>query len=244
MFSIFTPKQFLVDLIDNSIDIHNHLLPGIDDGSPTIENTLNMIASFKEIGYAGAYATPHIMEGFYDNTSDIVINTYQQTNTTLEDQKVDFNFNFAAEYMVDSSFSNLVGKRDLLYLNNTHILIEMSYFNRSLSLEDEIFRLQNIGVQPILAHPERYGYIKTVEEFEEIKDLECKLQLNILSLTQHYGTTVQKMAYKLLEKGYYDFIGTDAHKMAHLEKIKQIKIEKKHAHNLKRLFEKNKTIFG
>ncbi|WP_211291742.1 CpsB/CapC family capsule biosynthesis tyrosine phosphatase [Nonlabens xylanidelens] len=100
------------------------------------------------------------------------------------------------------------------------------------------------NLKPILAHPERYRYIKSIDAYQDLKDRGFELQLNLLSLTEHYGEDSFQKAKSLLDKGMYEFIGTDAHKPSHLKKIKTIKIKKNQIDSIKKLVENHKLIFN
>ena len=115
----------------------------------------------------------------------------------------------------------------LLPLKKNYVLIELSYFQPPINLMETIFKITSKGYVPILAHPERYAfYHKKPAVFKELKAKGCLLQINALSLSTHYGTAVQKKAFQLLEEGMYDYIGTDTHRLEHLEKLAEIKLSK------------------
>ncbi len=222
--------------------MHCHILPGIDDGSPGMQISEKMAYLYKNLGYLGVIATPHIMEDYYHNTSARILNslvTFQKEMTV----NLPLPYGAAAEYMLDSGFNILLEKKELLPLSETKILVEMSYFQKSLHTEQQIFDIQNNGYIPILAHPERYAYM-TPSDSLELKRRGCLLQLNLLSLTTHYGSDVQKKAFQLLTDNAIHFVATDAHKPEHLEKIKQIKIPKKLETPLKKAFLTTKESFG
>ena len=140
----------------------------------------------------------------------------------------DINIKAAAEYMLDEQFLELIeNDQPLLTLNNNLVLVEMSYFSPPINLYDILFQLQLKGYKPVLAHPERYNtYHTKYNEFQKLKRAGCLFQLNLLSLTKHYGLGVQKTAEKLLKDNLYDFMGTDTHNNGHLELMKNITKEK------------------
>ena len=128
--------------------------------------------------------------------------------------------------MVDHDFTELIAKTskdDLLTINGKYILIEMSYLSASPNIEQVIFDLRMLGLTPIIAHPERYNYYhRHFEQYERFKELGCKLQINLLSLSGGYGPYVKKTAEKLLQHQLVDFAGTDMHHDRHLGMLKQL----------------------
>lgn len=246
MFSIFKKKFYLQDLLEGYIDIHNHLLPGIDDGASEIQDSLALITKFGEMGVKNFIATPHIMNDYYPNTPETVGNALQKLKKALEDKgETDVNIKAAAEYMMDHSFLELMEKEDLLCLNKNLILVEMSYFQPPINLNEILFKLQTKKYKPVLAHPERYAYFhsKKMEKYANLKQRGCYFQMNILSLLGHYGSNIQDAVFTLLDNDMIDFIGTDTHQLRHLEKLSEAKISEKRFNQLKPIFENTKRVF-
>jgi len=228
MLSIFKKKYFIVDFLEGLTDMHSHLLPGLDDGSPNVETSLKMIRAYRELGYKGVIATPHIMDGLYQNNSTKISNALNSFKAEIEDSEFrHFKIKAAAEYMMDQGFDHLLNNQDFLPLYDNHVLVEMSYYQRNMYVETQIFNLQQKNFQPVLAHPERYFYLTKPEDVLEFQKKGCDLQLNILSLSGHYGPAVYKQSIQLLINNHYDYIGTDAHRAEHLSKIKGITLPKK-----------------
>lgn len=228
MFSFFRKKHFIADYLEGLTDMHCHILPGIDDGSEDNEMSLTMLNQFIDLGYTGIIATPHIMEGMYQNSSSKILRELKTFRKLIAENGFQgFSVDASAEYMLDQGFDNLLVNRDFLPITGKKILVEMSYFQQNIYVESQIFDLQQHGFEPILAHPERYPYLRQTEDVIMFQRKGCYLQLNILALSGHYGPAVYKRSIDLLAKNHYDFIGTDAHKPAHLEKLKEITISKK-----------------
>ncbi|MFO7720627.1 MAG: CpsB/CapC family capsule biosynthesis tyrosine phosphatase [Gillisia sp.] len=247
MLSIFERKKFLIDQLEGITDIHNHILPGIDDGAANIEESINLLLKFQEMGITKFVATPHIMNDYYPNTPQIInaaLETVQQAISQNELLK-NTTIKAAAEYMMDQNFLELLENEKLLVLKNKFVLVEMSYFQAPINLKEILFKIQTQGYKPVLAHPERYSYYHTkdLRKYEELKNRGCYFQLNTLSLTPHYGTNMQKTALLLLEKGMIDFIGSDAHREQHLQKLASIKLNKKTEALVKKVIDKTKEYF-
>lgn len=204
-----------------SWDIHNHLLPGIDDGCQDTNQSLELIAGLKDLGIHRSISTPHIMHGVHDNTPETIKAAFAQLQAALNQGDVDFELKFSAEYMIDDQLDHLIQEDQLCSMPNNYVLIEMSYLAESKALFSIIKSLQEKGFQPILAHPERYNYYhNNFKIFEDIKNAGCMLQLNLLSISKYYGDHVKTAALTLIRAGMYDFVGTDMHHTRHLEALK------------------------
>lgn len=226
---------------ENFIDIHSHLLPGIDDGAKNLETSIKLIKKMSSFGIKNFVTTPHILGEVYPNTSTIIKEKLIEVQTELKRQDQDeITIRAAAEYMMDEQFLKLLEKDDILTLKDNYILVEMSYFSAPFNLYDILFEIQLKGYKPVLAHPERYNFFHAdFENYYKLKKAGCLFQLNLLSLTPQYGKNVQKMSDKLLKENLYDFVGSDTHHKSHLDLLKEIgteKIKKSIAH----LLENNK----
>lgn len=241
MFSIFKKKKFVADYLEGLTDMHCHVLPGIDDGAKDGSDALKMLKEYVSLGYKGTIATPHIMEDYYNNTSTSIKATLENF-ILLKNSKgfEDFNITAAAEYMLDTGFNELLEKNDVLKINGNQLLVEFSYFQKPIQADHMLFSLKTQKLAPILAHPERYNYLKDTSEILEFKKRGCLLQLNILSLGGHYGPAAKKKAYSLLQSNDYSYLGTDAHKPAHFTVLKNITIEQKYEPAFESLIETTK----
>ncbi len=210
------------------VDIHSHLLPGIDDGAKDIEDTIALITKMKSYGIKNFITTPHVLGTVYPNTSAIILNKLDTVKKALSERNIhDVNIRAAAEYMLDEQFSEKLANNEILTLKDNYILVEMSYFNPPMNLYDILFEIQLKGYKPVLAHPERYNfYHNDYNNYNKLKRAGCLFQLNLLSLTEQYGKHVQKTANKLITDNMYDFVGTDTHKKEHLELLKTIGTKK------------------
>ncbi|TDS13718.1 tyrosine-protein phosphatase [Sphingobacterium paludis] len=221
MFNIFNrnPKTNTLEWLQ--VDMHSHILPGIDDGCKTAEDSLSLLSRLSALGLQTFYFTPHIYQDMYPNTHSSIDGAY----ATLQQGSPSDSFaGYAAEYMVDGHFERRLEREEepLLTLPGKHVLIEMSYIQESKNIEKVIFDLQIKGYRPILAHPERYVfYHENPKALERYKDLGCLLQLNILSIFGYYGSREKKTAKYLLDRGLIDFVGTDAHHERHVQMLER-----------------------
>lgn len=212
------------------VDIHSHLLPGIDDGAVVFEDTLALVQSLQSIGMSQFITTPHVMNKVWDNTPENIMLLADQTIVELKKNKIEIPFRAASEYMMDQEFIQLFQTGELLTLKDNYVLVEMSYLNAPIYLFEMLFDLQVAGYIPVLAHPERYTfYHNNFQEYEKLKKVGCLFQLNLLSTVGYYGQSITKVADQLLKKGLYDFAGSDVHHSKHIaffeEKVKVKEVE-------------------
>lgn len=220
MLTFFKSKPLLQELIPSDyVDIHSHLLPGIDDGAPNIEATFSMMAALQNIGFKQSITTPHIMKSVWDNTKSSIESTLKTTQKSLAKNQINYPLQAAAEYLLDDNFMQLFQKEEpLLVLKDNFVLVEMSYLNPPIQLYDIIFELQVAGYQPVLAHPERYTfYHHNFEEYFRLKHAGCLFQLNLLSTIGYYGANILKTTEQLLKNGLIDYVGSDVHHENHIQ---------------------------
>lgn len=247
MINIFKKKEYLKDSLEGLIDIHNHILPGIDDGSPDLDTSLNLIRRYSHLGVNDFICTPHIMNDYYPNTPETIDNALENLKKALrQTQDLDrVKITAAAEYMMDQSFMEKLESEKVLTLKDNYILVEMSYFQAPINLKEILFQLQTRGYKPVLAHPERYVYYhsKDLSQYDALKNRGCLFQVNALSLSTHYGTGIQRTAFQLMEAGMINFIGTDTHRDQHIEKLESITINKKISSPLNKVMKATKEVF-
>jgi len=223
--NLFKKKENIALLNDFGIvgiDMHSHLIPGIDDGAKTMADSLAMIASLHEMGYFYFITTPHIMMDHYRNTREGILSVLEQLQQAIVPTGMNVKVHAAAEYYLDSDFLHKIEHEPLLTLGKKYLLFEISYLNAPDNLNDAIFLMQANGYKPVLAHPERYPFwYHSFKKYQDLKDKGVLFQLNINSLTGYYSPVTQKMAEKLIDAEMIDFLGTDCHHVGHLELMKQ-----------------------
>ncbi len=194
--------------LEGMTDWHCHILPGVDDGVRTMDESISILKSYEEAGIAEVWLTPHIMEDV-PNTTDFLRRRFVELQDRYHGS---VKLHLAAENMLDNLFEERLQKNDLLPLgkDGKHLLVETSYFSPPISLKNILLRIKNSGFHPVLAHPERYRYMGMVE-YQELKQLNVKFQLNLPSLTGAYGREVREKAETILKHGWYDLAGTDIH---------------------------------
>jgi tyrosine-protein phosphatase YwqE len=202
-------------------DIHSHLLPGIDDGSPDVATSLELLRSLSAAGINKFICTPHIIGDMYRNTPQTIHYALEKLRKAVKNAGMQVEINAAAEYMLDDYFMELLRKKEpLLTLKKNYLLTELSYSAQPDRLEEISFEILTNNYQPLMAHPERYHYFhKNFKAYEHLKELGFLLQVNLLSLTGYYGKTVAKAAKHIIDSGLADFVGTDLHHSNHLSAL-------------------------
>ena len=214
-------------------DIHSHILPGIDDGSPDIETSIQLLRSLSDAGINKFICTPHVIGDMYHNNPQTINDALSRLKKAVSQNGMAVEINAAAEYMMDDHFMELLRRKEpLLTLTKNYILTELSYSTAPQKLEQISFEIHINNYQPLMAHPERYPYYhKNYNAYYRMKELGFLLQVNLLSLTGYYGKTVAKAAKFILDNKLADFVGTDLHHFNHLQVLtdmKSIKIFEKY----------------
>lgn len=240
MFSFFKSKPELKTLIPNNfVDIHSHLMFGIDDGAQTKEDTKAIIESMKVLGFDQAITTPHTTPLVWDNTKEGILAKYDEVLQVLPTEAASLKLRVASEYMMDESFLQRVLSEKLLTIKDNYVLVEMSYINPPIQLMDILFHLKSNGYEIILAHPERYNfYHKNTDMYKKLKKSGCKFQMNLLSTTGYYGGHVLEAANHLLNNDMIDYVGSDIHHMKHIRGF-DAKIQIKEVKNLEKAISNN-----
>ncbi|HZH00010.1 MAG TPA: CpsB/CapC family capsule biosynthesis tyrosine phosphatase [Flavisolibacter sp.] len=205
-------------------DMHSHLIPGIDDGAQTLEDSIHLIRQLSTLGYKKLITTPHILWEMYPNTRETIEQGLSVVRKALQEQAIDIELHAAAEYYIDDHFQQLLkDKTPLLTLKDNLVLVEFSMISAPFDLQEVLFEMQMQQYQPVIAHPERYIYLRNRKSFfEELRQNGALFQLNLLSLVGHYGTSIQEFATYLLQNGFYDYAGTDLHGERHIQGLQKL----------------------
>ena len=195
-------------------DMHSHLIPAIDDGSTSLEDSINMIKALNELGFQKIITTPHVMSDFYKNNPETILGGLELVRAELQKQNISVELEAAAEYYLDYEFEEKIKAGNLLTFSDNYILVETSFIEAPPNFKELIFQLQVAGYKVILAHPERYPFMN-MEDYEDLKSRSVFMQLNLLSLIGYFGADVQNKANKMIEQELISFVGTDCHHMGH-----------------------------
>ena len=203
-------------------DLHSHLIPGIDDGAKNMDESLQLVRSLYALGYRRLITTPHTMMHRFPNSRDTILRGLENLRNAVDAAGIPVTIEAASEYYLDEHFLSLVQQKSLLTFGENEVLFEMSYVIPPLELDTILFELQSHGYTPVLAHPERYLYLhKEVEEYAKLKERGVRFQVNINSLGGYYSKPVQRAAKTLMEKGWIDYLGSDAHHRRHTDALVQ-----------------------
>ncbi|WP_368662587.1 tyrosine-protein phosphatase [Zobellia laminariae] len=185
--------------------------------------------SFSEFGVKHFIATPHIMSNYYPNTRETIgASLTELKNALLQNGLKDVSVEASAEHMIDDNFENLLENEGIMPLKKDYLLVEMSYLQPPINFEEAIIKTASKRFFPILAHPERYGFLHhRKKRYQEYKDNGILFQMNLLSLSEYYGKEVPKVAVELLENGLIDFVASDVHNMSQLNALKKLTLSKK-----------------
>jgi protein-tyrosine phosphatase len=219
MFGLFNKKLSKVaDLSGLVTDMHNHLIPGIDDGSTDLESSIVMIRAMYALGYRKFIATPHVQWEMFKNTHEAIENGARLVQARLKETEMKVDFRGAAEYFLDEHVDELLEKNvPLLTIHKNMVLVEFSFIRQPMDLKEKLFQLQIKGYQPIIAHPERYLYFGAHKNlYDELHDMDCIFQLNLLSLVGYYGKKQEELAQYLIKKRYVSLLGSDLHNIRHI----------------------------
>lgn len=218
--NLFSAKQAKepFDFSTIKADMHNHLLPGIDDGAKSIDQSIGMIYKFYDMGYRKLVMTPHVMEDFYKNTPEIISKRLAFVREEVAKYGIDIELEAAAEYYFDETLIEKIKNKEVLTFGNNYVLFEYAFGQEPQQISSLLFEFKVNGYKPILAHYERYPYYhNNPDKIREYRDNGILIQVNLLSLTGHYGPAVEKMAKYLVDNALVDFVGSDCHRIEHLQ---------------------------
>ncbi|HLP50836.1 MAG TPA: CpsB/CapC family capsule biosynthesis tyrosine phosphatase [Chitinophagales bacterium] len=238
------PPSALTDYSGMLVDFHNHVLPGIDDGSRNIDDSITMLRNFEQLGIKKVVASPHSMADGYINSNEKILQTRDMVQQAIDKAGINIQFAAAAEYYMDELFMEKIEKKDLLTVGKNYVLMELSYLSKPNNTGDAIYKLQVAGYNLILAHPERYPYYyeDSFENYKKFKDRGVYFQINLGSLVGKYGGAAKYTAEKMIDEGIVEFASSDLHNIGQFETLRQC-LQSKH---LEKLFNsdrfKNKTL--
>jgi tyrosine-protein phosphatase YwqE len=205
------------DLSQFEVDMHSHLIPGIDDGSPSMDHTIALLAKFEQLGYRKVVTTPHILNDVHPNTPKIILDGLKDVQLEIKRLGMKIEIESAAEYYCDESFLPIIERNEILSFGSNFVLMEFGFLSPSQYEAQALFNLQVAGYVPVIAHYERYPYyFGDFKKVDALRERNIQIQVNLNSLTGHYGPGVKKMAEQLIKNKQVDFLGTDCHRIEHL----------------------------
>jgi len=226
------PEQIeALDLSWLEVDMHSHLIPGIDDGSKSMEESLELIKRLSSYGLQKIITTPHVMSEYYKNTPEIISMGLEDLRKAVKAEGISIEIEAAAEYYIDEILlEKIKDGKSLLTFGEKYILVETGFINKPQMLLETMFQLEMSGYKPILAHPERYQYLPADKGLlEDLVDRNILFQVNLLSLTGFYGKPVKDFAESLLERDLVKFLGTDCHNVRYLDMLETLPKQKSYS---------------
>lgn len=219
LFSIFNKKGAIE--LPFTTDIHCHILPGVDDGSPDVDTSIALVERMQKWGIKRIIASPHVTESSFENTPDILDPALEQLQNELAKRGNNISVSRSSENRIDEFFLDLLAKGQIKPLPNNYLIVECSFIQEPWHIDQILYDIKIKGYKPIIAHPERYFYYhgRNNDRYTQLHDSGTLFQINVLSLAGAYGKPEKKVAEELIEKGYVDFLGTDLHNYRHADII-------------------------
>ncbi len=199
-------------------DTHNHLLPGVDDGAPSLEHALDGIGLLTRLGYRGTVITPHIYREAYDNTEADLRNRFDDINSAAAEFHPAFRLQLGAEYLLDEQLTHRMCHEPdaLLVFGHTtrHMLVELPMTPQVANLNPFFDECARLTIRPIIAHAERYPFIQSDPDATLIQTWRSDgalIQINAGSIVGQYGPRIEQTTRTLWDRELVDLIGTDMH---------------------------------
>lgn len=219
MFNIFKKKSEPKELFYKT-DVHCHLLPGVDHGSPDLETSLHLLKREMEMGINHIIATSHVTKTTFENTPETLRPAHKKLCEAVENAGMDMKIDLSAEYRIDDFSLEQFKNEQYLLFPNRYILLENAFQQEILGMDELMFDMQLKDITPILAHPERYEYYAHKKQrYTNLHDAGVLFQINILSFTGYFGSSAKETANWLLSHDYIDFLGSDMHNENHADII-------------------------
>ena len=221
-------------------DMHSHLIPGIDDGSPDLATSVQLVDALVHLGFKKLITTPHVMQDMYPNKRDDILRPYELLKKELDKAGLQVELAVAAEYFLDDNFKKILERKEPLFsFGENLVLVELSMASEPLDFKELLFEMQMQGYQPVIAHPERYIYQERNKQFfEDLKIAGYFFQLNIMALAGAYGKSINELAKYFIKHQYYELAGTDLHNLHQLDHLQNPSI----THGLKELVDSGKLM--
>lgn len=207
-----------------TVDMHNHLLPGVDDGITTLDDTLTCLRQYVDWGIRQVVCTPHVSQDYYPNNSSHLADRLAFVQQAVDEAGLPIRLTLAAEYLLDEAFDRLLQRDELLCFGAArYVLIETGWAAPPQQLDHWLFTMQLKGYTPVLAHPERYRYYQNEPYLlKQLRAQGCLLQLNLMSLVGRYGSRTKRFAHELLQEQCISFVSSDLHRPSDLAALHDV----------------------
>ncbi|MBR1882316.1 MAG: hypothetical protein IJ808_04770 [Muribaculaceae bacterium] len=221
MFNLFRHKKNEAKLFYHT-DVHCHILPGVDHGAQSLEDSLEMLRAEKEMGIERVILTSHVTASTFENTPETLLPAFELLKKAVAETDLDMELHVSAEYRIDEFWQEQYQAGNLIAMPGNYLLMENSFQQELLGLDETLFDLKCKGYNIMLAHPERYAYYAhRKQRLEQLHGMGIKFQINILSLAGYYGPQARETALWLVKNNQVDLLGSDMHNMEHAHVIKE-----------------------
>ncbi len=228
-----------------SVEMHCHVLPGIDDGATDASVGASLVERMKQWGITHIIATPHVTLGTFENTPETVASALALLKEELLRRNVEIPVTTSAEYRLDDLFFSQLESGIVRAMPGGNLLVEAPFVQEPLSLDQTLFDLKMKGYKTILAHPERYSYFRhRPERYKSLHMAGTLFQVNLLSLAGYYGKEEKSVAEWFADNGMIDFLGTDMHNLQHADAIEAYLSSSGYRKLLQKLRLKNDNLQG
>lgn len=226
MFSLFKSKSKElnkdIDLSVLKTDIHSHLIPGVDDGSQSVEESISLLKQLEELGYKKVITTPHIYYNSFSEGINVLYEKLEELKLSAKTNGINIDIELGGEHLLDDDISQRVKKNEAVIFGDNYLLFEFPMRTEPMGFEEWLFNLQLAGFNLIMAHPERYPYLYDNRKlYTKLKDRGILFQMNFGSLAGYYGKETQTIAEKLIKENMVDLIGSDCHGQRHIDALKK-----------------------
>lgn len=221
------------------IDWHSHILPGLDDGAETLDQSLEMGRLLARVGFTTVHCTPHCLRGMYDNRPKDVRDACAELQEYFDREQIGITLYPGMEYCLDEFFPDCA--KELLPLGESNfVLVETPSRATTQQLKENVFLIKRAGYEPLFAHPERHAFLAPPKQYAtgilpelfgkltnsektenisetplaELVEMGCSFQCNLGSVGGYYGRFVQKQARRLIDLNLYRCVGSDLHNVA------------------------------
>ncbi len=220
MFNFFKKKPKEPLKLFYNTDVHCHILPGVDHGSQSVEDSLEMLRAEMDMGISRVILTSHVTAETFENTPESLRAAFAVLQDAVRQEGLPVELHVSAEYRIDEYWNEQYAAGNVLPMPGNHVLLENSFTQELISIDQLLFELQCKGYKPILAHPERYRYYRERKDrYTKLHTASVKFQVNILSLAGYFGPGARDTALWLVNNGLCDMLGSDMHSMDHAHVI-------------------------
>lgn len=226
-------RKSLGDFSMIGVDLHSHVLPGMDDGSPSLSESLKMLREMEKMGFRKIITTPHVISDMYPNSTEQILGQLYHLREIIGQEGIQIDVEATGEYHMDYQFLKRVKSSEVIpFGEKNYLLIELPFQKPGFSYLEILYQTQLSGYEPVIAHPERYVWLfGKIKLYQELKDRGMLFQLNLNSLNGLYGLPIRMAANQLIDAGMIDLVGSDAHHTGHLKDLLKV-LNNKHFHKL------------